>query len=291
MPVEDYPTLPALPEQAGAYRNGTNSDMTAPGYQDTGITPGQRVSFERDGYIILRGIFTQDETSSLREAGDRAERLWLDNPNRIGDDRPYLRRVEPLIEYDDEFFELLDHEGFFPLVRELLGSGVAMIDTSYFITPPGNGWGDTSQWHIDEALTGPHGAPIPLMVKVSIPLEKIVDLDDGPTALIPGSHLRSYNDNLPAPVDPRDMPGLVPLFVSPGDAVIFHGRVHHAAMPNVGNRTRRVLHYNYGHIWMKTWPGFEPSERLRALANTPVRKQLLHISDHHYLHRLPGAER
>jgi hypothetical protein len=62
-------------------------------------------------------------------------------------------------------------------------------------------------------------------------------------------------------------------------------------MPNVGTRTRRVLHYNYGHIWMKPWPGYEPSERVRALAKTDVRKQLLHISDHHYQSRLPGTER
>jgi phytanoyl-CoA hydroxylase len=265
--------------------------MTAPGYLDTGITPEQREAFERDGYIILRGIFAQEEICSLREASDRAEQRWLANLERIGDDFPYLRRVEPLIEYDDEFVELLDHDAFFPLVREILGSGIAMIDTSYFITPPGNGRGNTSDWHIDEALTGPEGAPIPLMVKVSIPLDEIGDLEDGPTAVIPGSHRRSYNDNLPAPKDPRDMPGIVPLLMSPGDAVIFHGRIHHAAMPNVSIRTRRVLHYNYGHIWMKTWPGFEPSERLRGAATTDVRKQLLHVSEHHYLKRLPGTER
>jgi phytanoyl-CoA hydroxylase len=265
--------------------------MATPGYLGTGITTDQRMAFDRDGYIVLHGVFTPDEICSLRDAGDRAEKRWLDDPNRIGTDEPYLRRVEPLIEYDDEFVELLDHNAFFPLVRELLGSGVAMIDTSYFITPPGHGWGDTSEWHIDEALTGPMAAPIPLMVKASIPLDEIRDLDDGPTALIPGSHLRSYDDNLAQPGDPRDMPGKVPIPLSPGDVLIFHGRVYHAAMPNVSDRPRRVLQYNYGHIWMKTWPGYEPSERLRASATTAVRKQLLHISNHHYQDRLPGTER
>lgn len=265
--------------------------MTAPGYLDTGITPEQREAFDRDGYLILRGAFRQEEIRSLRDAADRAEKRWLDNPERIGDDLPYLRRVEPLIEYDDEFVDLLDHDAFFPLIREIMGSGIAMLDTSYFITPPGNGWGNTSDWHVDEALTGPPPAPIPLMLKVSIPLEEVTDFDDGPTAAVPGSHRRTYNDNLPSPKDPRDMPGMVPLLMSPGDLVIFHGRIHHAAMPNVSDRIRRVLHYNYGHIWMKTWPGFIPSQRLRAAATTDVRKQLLHVSEHHYLHRLPGTER
>jgi phytanoyl-CoA hydroxylase len=265
--------------------------MTAPGYLETGITSEQQETFNADGYLILHGAFSDAEIRSLRAAADQAERRWSDNPNRIGDDLPYLRRVEPLIEYDDLFVDLLDHQAFFPLIREILGSSIAMIDTSYFITPPSQGWGGTSDWHIDEALTGPHGAPIPLMAKVSIPLDEISSIDDGPTALIPGSHRLSYNDNPPNPDDPRDMPGKVSLLVSPGDIVVFHGRVYHAAMPNVGGRTRRMLHYNYGHIWMKTWPGFVPSERLQAAAITPERKQLLHVSEQHYLHRLAGKER
>lgn len=265
--------------------------MATPGYLGIGITAEQQESFDRDGYIVLRGAFTQKEIQSLRAAADRAERRWLDNPNRIGSDHPYLRRVEPLIEYDDEFVDLLDHVAFFPVVRELMGSSVAMLDTSYFVTPPGQGWGDTSHWHLDEALTGPIGAPVPLMLKASIPLDEIKDLDDGPTAFVPGSHRLSYNDLLPVPADPRDMSGKVPFLASPGDVLIFHGRVQHAAMPNVGSRTRRVLQYNYGHIWMKPWPGYEPSDRLRASASTAVRKQLLHVSDHHYQARLPGTER
>ena len=32
----------------------------------------------------------------------------------------------------------------------------------------------------------------------------------------------------------------------------------------------------YGHVWMKPWQGYEPSERLKAAATTPVCKQLLH---------------
>jgi ectoine hydroxylase-related dioxygenase (phytanoyl-CoA dioxygenase family) len=266
--------------------------MTSPGYLGTGITEAQQAAFDRDGYIILRGVLTEDEIRRLRLAGDRAEQRWLADPGRIGTDKPYLRRVEPLVEYDDEFVALLNHDAFFPIVREVLGSGITMLDTSYFITPPGQGWGDTSEWHIDEALTGPVGAPIPLMAKVSITLDEIGGPEDGPTALIPGSHLRSYDENLAPPADPRDMPGKLPLLVSPGDAVIFHGRVYHAAMPNTGSRTRRMLHYNYGHIWMKPWPDHEPSERVRALAaDSDVRKQLLHVSNHHYLDRLPGTER
>jgi len=260
--------------------------MATPTYPGTGISDAQRAAFDRDGYIIIRDALSKNEIGALLEAGERAQERWLADPDRKGSDNPFLRRVEPLIEYDDAFVELLDHPGYFPVIRELLGDGIAIIDTAYFVSPPGQGWGSTSEWHIDEALTGPDGAPIPLFAKVTIPLVDIADIDDGPTAVVPGSHALSYNDILPDPQDPRDMPGKVPILVPAGDVYIFHGRVHHAAMPNVGSQTRRVLHYNYGHIWMKPWPGHYPSERLQKSAYSAIRKQLLHVSDNHYQDRL-----
>jgi hypothetical protein len=49
-----------------------------------------------------------------------------------------------------------------------------------------------------------------------------------------------------------------------------------------------VLIYNYGHFWMKIWPGYEPSEHLLCRAGTPVRRQLLGIGDA-YTQRLPPS--
>lgn len=198
-----------------------------------------------------------------------------------------MDRVEPLLEYDDSFVPLISDSRFFSLLCDILGSGIALLDSAYFISPPTGTWGDTSDWHIDEGLMGPSGAPIPLMVKVSIPLVSILSIKDGATAVIPGSHRRSFDENLPNPDgDPADMPGLIPIEVAAGDLYIFHGRIHHAAMPNRGTQTRRMLQLNYGHIWMKPWPGHEPSERVKRLANTPELRQLLHVSDHPYQHRI-----
>ncbi len=265
--------------------------MSSPTYPGIGITDRQRTTFERDGYIVLRGVFSTEEIETLRTAAVAAEQAWEETPDHVGYDRPYLRRIEPLIEFGDPFVELIDHPGFFPVVRELLGNSIAILDTALFITPPDQGWGDTSEWHIDEGLTGPVGAPIPLMVKATIPLDPIASIDDGPTAVIPGSHLRSYEENQVSPDDPRDMPNSVPVLVDPGDVYIFHGRVHHAAMPNVGPRTRRVLHYNYSHIWMKPWPGHQPSPRLQTAARGPLRRQLLHVADNHYQDRVSSDDR
>jgi ectoine hydroxylase-related dioxygenase (phytanoyl-CoA dioxygenase family) len=71
------------------------------------------------------------------------------------------------------------------------------------------------------------------------------------------------------------MPCHVKMAYPAGTAYLFNGRCYHAATDNKSDQERRVLIYNYGHHWMKIWPGYEPSERLKMLAETDVRKQLL----------------
>ena len=67
----------------------------------------------------------------------------------------------------------------------------------------------------------------------------------------------------------------------PGDAYLFNGRIYHAATNNEGDKPRKVLIYNYGHLWMRVWPGYEPSERLLKAAEDsgdPVRRQVLGLA-------------
>jgi phytanoyl-CoA hydroxylase len=245
------------------------------------LSADQRENFERDGFLVLPGALSPDEVARLRDAAHRAESSWLASPTRIGSDEKYLRTVDPIIEYGDEFVDLLDHPRVFPLVRELVGDDVAIIDTSYFISPPRQGWGFSSEWHHDETLTREHPAPIPIFVKVFFPLTE-VGPDDGPTAVLPGSHRRPLADDPPSVADPRELPGMRLMTAAPGDVYLFHGRIYHAGIPNTGSRTRRVLIYNYGHVWMKPWSGYAPSERLRSTATTALRKQLLHVVDDPY---------
>jgi ectoine hydroxylase-related dioxygenase (phytanoyl-CoA dioxygenase family) len=90
---------------------------------------------------------------------------------------------------------------------------------------------------------------------------------------------------LPEVENPGHMPGHRRMAFPAGTAWLFNGRMYHAALNNDSDQTRRVLIYNYGHFWMKTWSGYEPSEAVKAKAKTPVMKQLLGIGDA-YMQRL-----
>ena len=235
----------------------------------------QRIFYETNGYLVLPDVLSPEELARVREAADRAEQEWRRDPARLGERREALQSVQAIIEYDPIFLDLLEHPRVFPIVREILGDDIALIDNDYYITPPMHGPERHNAWHYDEGFTGVYHPRSTMMVKVFYALEDVPE-DGGPTAFVPGSHRYPLDFKMPVPSDIDSMPGHVRMAVKAGTAYLFTGRMYHAALPNRSQKTRRVLIFNYGHVWMKPWQGYEPSERLKAAATTPVRKQLLH---------------
>ncbi len=240
------------------------------------LTDAQRFFYEANGYLSIPQALSPDELATVRAAADRAEALWRADPTRLGGRGDNLHQVQAPIEYDDALLNLLVQPAVFPIVREILGNDIQMIDNDFFITPP-----HTPQthagWHHDVTMFGIHHPLSTVMVKVFFLLTD-VNADSGGTAMIPGSHKFEKHITLPTG-DPGDTPGAIQMTGKAGDAYLFNGRVYHAAVNNRSDHPRRVLIFNYGHFWMKQWSGYEPSEALKARAETPVMRQLLGIGD------------
>jgi hypothetical protein len=238
------------------------------------------MAYEANGFLSIRGALTPDELTGVRAAADAAEARWRRDPSLPGVRYNVLESVQSPIEYDERLLALLWHPRVFPIVRELLGDDVSMIDNDYYITPPRTPKTHAG-WHHDVGMRGVYHPRSTLMVKVFYLLSD-VDADSGGTAMIPGSYRFPEGFVFPDVDDPRDMPGAVQMTGKAGDAYLFNGRTYHAATNNASDRIRRVLIYNYGHFWMKVWQGYEPSARLLAEARAsgdPVRMQLLGIGD------------
>ena len=244
------------------------------------MTDEQRIQFEANGFLTIPGALLPEELADVRVAADKAEAEWWADPTRLGGRGAVLNQVQAPIEYDDRLLALLWHPGVFPLVRELLGDDVSMIDNDYFITPPRTPRTHAG-WHHDVGLPGVYHPRSLVMVKVFYLLTD-VNANSGGTAMVPGSHRFPMDFRFPEVADPREMPGAIQMTGKAGDAYLFNGRTYHCAVNNESDHPRKVLIYNYGHFWMKVWQGYEPSARLIADAKAsgdPVRMQLLGIGD------------
>jgi ectoine hydroxylase-related dioxygenase (phytanoyl-CoA dioxygenase family) len=240
------------------------------------MTDEQRLFFEANGYLVIPNALSPDELAQARAAADRAEAAWRADPSRLGLRKPNLEQVQAPIEYDDFFLDLMEHPKVFPIVREILGEDVSMIDNDYFLSPPHTE--SHALWHHDVGMSRIYHPYSVLMVKVFWLLTDVAP-NGGATAVVPGSHRFPPGYEFPKPENPGDMPGHVRMAFPAGTAWLFNGRTYHAALHNETDVARRLVIYNYGHFWMKVWQGYEPSERLLREASTPVRRQLLGMGD------------
>jgi ectoine hydroxylase-related dioxygenase (phytanoyl-CoA dioxygenase family) len=249
------------------------------GHMPSQLDLEQQIAFESNGFLVIPDALSPQELARVREAADRAEAEWRADAGRTGLRKATLEQVQAPIEYDDVLLELLWHPKVFPVVRKVLGDDVMMIDNDYFITPPRTPETHTD-WHHDVGMEGVYHPRSTLMVKVFYLLTDVNE-NSGGTAMVPGSHRFPETFQFPKVDEPKQMPGMVQMTGKAGTAYAFNGRVYHCAVNNESDEPRRVLIYNYGHNWMRMWPGYEPSDRLVAEAKAsgdPIRQQLLGLT-------------
>ncbi len=240
------------------------------------ITPEQRSFFEENGYLIVPDALTPDELAAARRAASAAEVRWRADPSLPGVRRPDLEQVLGIMEYHPALADLLDHPRLFPMVRELLGPDVMMLDHDYFMTPPGAEI--PFGWHFDFDMPAVDHPRSLLMVKVFYVLEDI-PADGGATLVLPRSHRTPLHAEMPNAEVPEDLPGAVKVALPAGSAYMITGRTYHSAGNNRADRYRHLLIYTYGHKWMRMWDEYRPSAKLAGWAKTELRRQLLGLTD------------
>jgi len=236
----------------------------------------QRARFLEDGYLIVPNALAPGELAPIREAARAAEARWRADLSLPGVRRHDLEQVLGIMEHDPVLFDLIEHPRIFPLVRELLGPDVMMLDHDYFMTPPGAEI--PHGWHFDFNMPAVDHPRSLLMVKVFYVLEDIPE-DGGATLVLPGSHRTPLEPEMPNAEAPEDLPGAVRMALPAGSAYLITGRTYHSAGNNRSDRYRHLLIYTYGHKWMRMWDEYRPSAALAAQARTPMRQQLLGLTD------------
>jgi ectoine hydroxylase-related dioxygenase (phytanoyl-CoA dioxygenase family) len=212
-----------------------------------------RAKYERDGYTIVRGLFSQEEAEAYRRHymelnekghGLRREVEGFDAADPLG---KYPRLVQAH-EWDET------SRGFLlePRIREclvtLLGHEPYCAQTMMFYKPPGaRGQGlhqDNSYLRVSPGST--HAAWLAL---------DECDLENGCLRVVPGSQRESLSEYLTYDPHLEDLPHYfdappdleaVPLLMEPGDVAFFHGNLIHGSFRNrTTDRYRRSLIAHY----------------------------------------------
>jgi len=231
------------------------------------MTPEQKVQFETQGFLHIRGALESNLLSRLKTAFDTAaEKHGV--ANKLAD-------IPRILDQDDVFVDIVDTPPVFSVLLDILGGDIQLLQTQARVFPPGKTF--TAPWHSDlELVNGidmTHSTNF--MVKVHYYPEDLTP-EQGCLAFIPGSH--RYPAGMPRPDISPDLqhPTVVKVVPKAGDIVIFNVHLLHMALDNSSDRIRKSLIYAFSHFWVKNYPSAVPRD-LERLATTPERRQLFGI--------------
>ncbi|MBM7568598.1 phytanoyl-CoA dioxygenase family protein [Paenibacillus sacheonensis] len=236
---------------------------------------GYAKQFERDGYLLLRGVLPQERVERLNAVVDE---LIAKEPEALA------YNLYNSVERHEEIAALMDEPTVLPLIVRLLSYNIQLHISHLTIRHPNPRNLDTTtqsfiNWHQD----GPHpqfpsheGVTGLYYIKACYILSDMSEPDRGNTKVVPGSHNRPFQPECP---DTRQkLEGEVQICGRPGDVFIFAQNLWHSAAPNHSSHTRRQLFMGYSPIWMRPIDYHRASPELLENAN-PYQKQLLGVID------------
>jgi ectoine hydroxylase-related dioxygenase (phytanoyl-CoA dioxygenase family) len=254
----------------------TVSTRTAP---NTGLamTTEQRATFERDGYLVVPGVLTEEEIARYVSAIDRV----YDREARADQLRPdgsmhllsAATGCPPLA-------GLVDHPQVFGLVWSILGWNIHVYHSHIDVHPKVTARKPYRfEWHQDggrqnrELETDPRPR---MSVKLAFWLSDVSQPGRGNFKVVPGSHRTNWIDGPPR----RDMPwpdpaGAIEVTANPGDAVFFDRRIWHARSDNQSDIVRKAAFFGYTYRWVAGRDEVPPASWIL----TPVQRQLLGMLD------------
>jgi ectoine hydroxylase-related dioxygenase (phytanoyl-CoA dioxygenase family) len=253
------------------------------------LSAAQIEQFHRDGVLVLRGVFGEQEVNGLREAAEEVQREALAGAGsghgyRVVDGkRRYYRTDGGLWDRHVAFRAATVHPGLLAAIGQCLGHPFMPVNDSLVVKLPRSSV--SIPWHQDPPYAGPDG----LAGTFGIPnfdCDIYLDdatLDNGCLYALAGYHLVGRVELERFPEEQLfDRADAIALEMRPGD-VLFHAvSTPHGSRANDSDTVRRVfyLHYMAREVletlhpeWASTKRGFAPSdiERARAMIDERAR--------------------
>lgn len=213
--------------------------------------------FMKNGYLVIEDALTLQQLQQQREAFD----------DMIGDAKWTF--THKLLEEDERFAFLLDHQPVLTRMKAILGNCVQLHSATARLTRPGaedQNWHRDMPWPVDPEGT-PYGS-IPGQINCGYYLDELT-LENGPIVVVPGSHRVSFRP----PAGFPNFPDELRIFAKPGQAIMFDGALFHRGAANRSQENRRVCLMCYQNAWMKSRETFDGPRmsKLREMGSGEVK--------------------
>jgi ectoine hydroxylase-related dioxygenase (phytanoyl-CoA dioxygenase family) len=255
--------------------------------------PAATEYLQRDGYVVLEGVFTPDEVRLLCA---EVERVFAEYPPDERGRRQPAEHWAPfryeMLNRSEAAQQAIGHQGILEVIEPLLGEDCHVIANTAWWQPGGNNKHGGRFWHIDSGPHIPRDPSIPWDARIPYPVFAVAahlylwdcPQEAGPTGVIPGSHTSGQSPPLEQAADDGlewEGQGAVPIIAQAGDVALFISDIWHRRLaPGAGDPGRMFLQCHYGRrdLAQRIRPTFEVnhlSEEAIARAQTPRERRLI----------------
>jgi ectoine hydroxylase len=241
-----------------------------PSGSGAGLSAEQVAAYDRDGFLVLPGVFSPEETAAMRAEAERLaeapELMEREELIREPDSRR-ARSVFSAHVFSDLFGRLARDRRILDKVMRLLGDGVYIHHSRINIKRALNG--KSFPWHSDfETWHAEDGIPRMRILSAWVMLDAN-DAFNGPLFLVPGSHrrfvacagatpenhhaasLRKQEYGVPSVEALRDLVeagGMAAAHGPPGTLVIHEGNTMHGSPDNITPFSRTNVFFVYNSV-------------------------------------------
>ncbi len=229
--------------------------------------------FQKDGYLVVKGLLSPDELETLRERTDDIAAGRVEFPREKIEYEPgapvdalsldHVRKINEGAGSDLVLAAHSRHPRILEIIESLLGPDLKLYGDQFFIKPPG---GIEKTYHQDS----PYFAIEPMNLVTAWAALDDVTLENGCVYVVPGSHLNGALDHsepwmvgdrkdMKIPDSAFDRSKETPITLKAGDCSFHHSLILHRSGPNNTPHFRRgyATHFMSSH---SRWTG-DPQEK------------------------------
>jgi ectoine hydroxylase len=221
------------------------------------MSPAQRAAFDRDGFVIVPGMFDRAEIDLLLQAMERDPAV-RDHMIDRADAEGAATRISLWNRAGDSVYGLAARcRRMVDTMEEILGGPVYHFQSKLTAKEPrvGGAW----EWHQDYGYWYYNGCLFPHLASCMIALDA-TSRENGCLKMVRTSHLMGRIDHVPVPgegqnvADPKRMEHIlkaretVYCEMQPGDGLFFHGNTLHSSEQNRSEKRRWTLLCCYNRV-------------------------------------------